>query len=165
MSNIEPVADGAPVAGWAPVVEDPRLEALLRPGAVMHRLATGAIWAEGPVWLPRDGSVLWSDVVNDRVLRWDRDGRVSVFLEPAEFHNGHTLDRDGSIVGLLAGSPAPRAPRPRRHAHPDRGPVPGHAVQLAQRRHRQVGRHDLVHRSALRHHERPRGPPGRVGDR
>ncbi len=85
------------------MVEDPRLEALLRPGAVLHRLATGAIWAEGPVWLPRDGSVLWSDVVNDRVLRWDRGGQVSVFLEPAEFHNGHTLDRDGSIVACSQG--------------------------------------------------------------
>ena len=77
MSKIEPIADGAPVADWAPLIEDPAMEALLRPGAVMHRLATGAIWAEGPVWLPQDGSVLWSDIVNDRVLRWYPEGRVT----------------------------------------------------------------------------------------
>ena len=81
MANSEPVADGAPVAGWAPVIEDPAFERLLRPGAVLRRLATGATWAEGPVWLPHDGSVLWSDVVGDRVLRWYPDGSVSVFLD------------------------------------------------------------------------------------
>ena len=103
MTNTEPVADGAPVAGWAPVIEDPAFERLLRPGAVLRRLATGATWAEGPVWLPHDGSVLWSDVVGDRVLRWDPDGSVSVFLAPAEFQNGHTLDHDGSIVACSHG--------------------------------------------------------------
>ena len=103
MPNIEPVADGAAIPGWAPVIEDPALAALLRPGAVLHRLATGATWAEGPVWLPHDGSVLWSDVVGNRVLRWDPDGRVSVFLADAEFENGHTLDHDGSIVACSHG--------------------------------------------------------------
>ena len=103
MSNAEPVADGAPVAGWAPVVEDPAMETLLRPGAVLHRLASGATWAEGPVWLPHDGSVIWSDVVGNRLLRRYADGRVSVFLDPAEFENGHTLDHDGSIIACSHG--------------------------------------------------------------
>ena len=79
------------------------MEALLRPDAVLHRLATGATWAEGPVWLPHDGSVLWSDVVGNRVLRWDPAGRASVFLADAEFENGHTLDHDGSIVACSHG--------------------------------------------------------------
>ena len=43
------------------------------------------------MWLPHDGSVLWSDVVGNRVLRWDPAGRVSVFLDDAEFENGHTV--------------------------------------------------------------------------
>ena len=103
MRNTEPIADGAPVAGWAPVIEDPAMLALLRPGAVLRRLATGATWAEGPVWLPADGSVVWSDVVGDRLLRWYPDGTVSVFLDPAEFENGHTLDHDGSIVACSHG--------------------------------------------------------------
>ena len=152
MPNVEPVADGAAIPGWAPVIEDPALAALLRPGAVLHRLATGATWAEGPVWLPQDGSVVWSDVVGNRVLRWDPDGRVSVFLADAEFENGHTLDHDGSIDRLLARPSAHRTPRPRRDAHADRRSLPGSALQLAQRRRRQVRRHDLVHGPALRHH-------------
>ena len=103
MPNVEPVADGAAIPGWAPVIEDPALAALLRPGAVLHRLATGATWAEGPVWVPQDGSVVWSDVVGNRVLRWDPDGRVSVLLADAEFENGHTLDHDGSIMACSHG--------------------------------------------------------------
>jgi gluconolactonase len=104
MLRSEPVADGAPVAGWAPLVDDRALESLLRPGAVLHRLATGAIWSEGPVWLPQDGSVMWSDIPNDRLLRWHPEGRVSVFLEPAEFENGHTLDHGGSIIACSHGN-------------------------------------------------------------
>jgi gluconolactonase len=103
MMNLEPVSDGAPVPGWSPIIEDPAFEALLRPGAVLHRLATGCVWAEGPVWMPDDGSVLWSDIPNDRVLRWDADGRVSVLMRPAEFHNGHVLDLDGSIIACSHG--------------------------------------------------------------
>lgn len=103
MLHLAPVADGAPLPGWAPVIEDPALVALLRPGAVLHRLATGCVWAEGPVWLPTDGSVLWSDIPNDRVLRWSPDGSVSLFLVPAGFQNGHTLDLDGSIIACSHG--------------------------------------------------------------
>ncbi len=103
MEHDEPVTDGEPIAGWAPILEDPAMETLLRPGAVMRRLATGATWSEGPVWLPGDGSLLWSDVVNDRLLRWYPDGRASVFLAPSEFQNGHTLARDGSIIACSHG--------------------------------------------------------------
>jgi gluconolactonase len=69
----------------------------------MQRLATGAYWSEGPVWLPADGSLLWSDIHNDRLLGWWPDGRVSVFLQPAEYQNGHTLDLDGTIVACSHG--------------------------------------------------------------
>ncbi|MFN8521430.1 MAG: SMP-30/gluconolactonase/LRE family protein [Chloroflexota bacterium] len=101
--GLEPVVDGGPVAGWAPVIDDQSFEALLRPGAVLRRLATGCVWAEGPVWLPADGSVLWSDIPNDRVLRWWPDGRVEVFLHPAEYQNGHVLDLDGSVIACSHG--------------------------------------------------------------
>lgn len=101
--GLDPIPDGAPVQGWAPIVEDPGLGPLLRPGATLHRLAIGCVWAEGPVWLPADGSVLWSDIPNDRVLRWTPDGAVSVALRPAEFQNGHTLDLDGSVIACSHG--------------------------------------------------------------
>ena len=101
--HAKPIADGTPVAGWVPVVEDPEFQPLLRPWAVMQRLATGATWSEGPVWLPHDGSVIWSDIPNDRLLRWHPEGGVSVFLEPAGFQNGHTLDHDGSTLACSHG--------------------------------------------------------------
>ena len=165
MSNVEPVADGAAIPGWAPIIEDPALAALLRPGAVLHRLATGATWAEGPVWLPHDGSVVWSDVVGNRVLRWDPDGRVvgapgGRRVRERPHARSRRVDR-----GLLARPSAHRTTGPRRDAHADRRSLPGSAVQLAQRRRRQVRRHDLVHGPALRHHEQPRGSPGRLRDR
>lgn len=103
MLDLEPLADDTPVEGWAPIIDDLAFDALLRPGAVMRRLATGCVWAEGPVWLPGDGSVLWSDIPNDRVLRWHADDGVSVILRPAEFHNGHVLDLDGSVVACSHG--------------------------------------------------------------
>jgi gluconolactonase len=103
MMNLEPVADDTPVDGWSPIIDAPAFETLLRPDAVLRRLATGCVWAEGPVWLPTDGSVLWSDIPNDRVLRWHPADGVSVFLRPAEFHNGHVLDLDGSIIACSHG--------------------------------------------------------------
>ncbi len=101
--GMPPIADGAPLSGWAPVIEDAAFQPLLRPAAVMHRLATGAVWAEGPVWLPADGSVLWSDIPNDRVLRWHPESGVSVALDPAEYQNGHALDHDGSVIACSHG--------------------------------------------------------------
>jgi gluconolactonase len=101
--GLEPVAVGDPLADWAPVIDDPAFAALLRPGAVMRRLVSGCVWAEGPVWLPQDGSVLWSDIPNDRLLRWHPDGRVEVAVARIDYQNGHTLDRDGSIVACSHG--------------------------------------------------------------
>jgi gluconolactonase len=95
--------DLGPVAGWAPVVEDPAFEALLRPGAVLRRLATGGTWFEGPVWLPDSDEVIWSDVVGNRLHRWHPDEGQSVFLEGSEHQNGHTLDLDGAILACSHG--------------------------------------------------------------
>jgi len=103
MRHLQPVSDGGPVSGWAPIAEQSAFEALLRPGAVLRRLATGCVWAEGPVWLPADGSVLWSDIPNDRLLRWHPDGRVALAHQGIEYHNGHTLDLDGSVVACSHG--------------------------------------------------------------
>ena len=91
------------------MVEDPAFNDLLRPGAVLRRLATGAVWSEGPVWLPRDGSVIWSDIPNNRVLRWHPTDGATVLLEAAEYQNGHTLDHDGSILACSHGRRRDRA--------------------------------------------------------
>ena len=62
-------------------------------------LFRGTRWAEGPAWFPAGRYLLWSDIPNDRVLRWDEtDGSVSTFLGPCGNHNGHTRDREGRLV-------------------------------------------------------------------
>lgn len=87
------------------VVNDARFERLVPSGARLERLADGFIWAEGPVWLPRDRTLLWSDIPNNRVLRWSAaDGTVTDFLRPSDFANGHTLDHDGRVLACEHGT-------------------------------------------------------------
>ncbi len=65
----------------------------------IERLYDGCRWAEGPVYVPAGRYVLWSDIPNDRMLRWDEmTGSVGVFREPAGYSNGNTLDREGRLV-------------------------------------------------------------------
>lgn len=69
------------------------------PGAEAVRLATGCVWAEGPLWLPREKRLRWSDIPNNRILEWDQaSNTVSVFREPAEYTNGRLLDAEGRVV-------------------------------------------------------------------
>lgn len=76
---------------------DARFERCVRPGAPIERLADGCKWAEGPAYL--DGGVVWSDIPNNRMLRWDEaSGAVSVFRAPSDFANGNTLDPQGHLV-------------------------------------------------------------------
>jgi len=79
---------------------DPRADSLARPGEALTRLATGAAWSEGPVWLHEDGSVLWSDIPNDRMLRWHADQGLTVWRERIDFVNGHTHEADGSLLHM-----------------------------------------------------------------
>jgi gluconolactonase len=67
--------------------------------AKVERLATGCRWAEGPVWFGDGRYLLWSDIPNDRILRWDEEtGAVSTFRKPSRNANGHTRDRQGRLV-------------------------------------------------------------------
>lgn len=79
------------------LIEDSRMEPLLRPGAELKMLCTGAIWSEGPVWWD-DGSVTWSDIPNNRMLKWSSGEGMSVFRSPSYHTNGHTRDREGRLV-------------------------------------------------------------------
>ena len=68
------------------------------------RLHTGCRWTEGPAYFPAGRYLVFSDIPNDRVLRWDElTGVVGVFREPAGFHNGHTVDRQGRLVSCEHG--------------------------------------------------------------
>jgi len=80
-------------------VLDASFNALRLPLAKLERLATGCRWAEGPVWCGDARGLLWSDIPNNRVLRWDEEsGAVSVWRRPSGFANGATRDRQGRLV-------------------------------------------------------------------
>lgn len=81
---------------------DERFHALLRPGATLERLYTGATWGEGPVYLP-DGRLVWSDIPGNRLLVWQEGRPVEEYLRPSHFQNGHTLDQEGRIVACSHG--------------------------------------------------------------
>jgi gluconolactonase len=67
--------------------------------AYIERVATGCRWAEGPVYVRDGGYLLWSDIPNNRIMRWNEDdGHVSVFRSPSNFANGNTRDREGRLI-------------------------------------------------------------------
>ncbi|WJY54436.1 SMP-30/gluconolactonase/LRE family protein [Streptomyces chengbuensis] len=68
-------------------------------------LYTGCRWAEGPIYLPAWRQVVWSDIPNDRMLRWDEEtGAVSVFRHSAGHTNGNTVDRQGRLITCEQGN-------------------------------------------------------------
>ncbi len=95
-------------AAWEPAqrIPDPAVE-ILDPSfakyrlasATVERVATGLRWAEGPVWFGDMGMLLFSDVVNDRIMRWEEgSGRLSVFRKPSSYANGNARDRQGRLL-------------------------------------------------------------------
>ncbi|MEV0978810.1 SMP-30/gluconolactonase/LRE family protein [Streptomyces sp. NPDC049915] len=71
----------------------------------LEKLYDGCRWAEGPLYVPAGRYVLWSDIPNDRLLRWDETtGAVGVFRTPAGHPNGNTLDREGRLITCEQGN-------------------------------------------------------------
>ena len=71
----------------------------------VEKLYTGGRWSEGPAWFAAGRYLLWSDIPNDRIMRWDEtDGSVSVFRQPSMYSNGHTVDLQGRLVSCEHGS-------------------------------------------------------------
>src|SRR5467141_2635625 len=67
--------------------------------AKVERIASGMRWAEGPVWFGDGRCLLWSDIPNNRIMRWEEEtGRVSVYRKPSNNANGNTRDRQGRLV-------------------------------------------------------------------
>ena len=80
-------------------VVDPRFRELAFPNVHLEQLYSGCRWAEGPAWFAAGRYLVWSDIPNDRVMRWDdTDASVSVFRHPAQNSNGHTVDLEGRLV-------------------------------------------------------------------
>ena len=90
----------------APFYPDPAVEILhpsfakyRLPLAAVERLSTGMRWAEGPVWFGDARCLIWSDIPNDRMLRWDEEtGATTIFRKPSHYANGNTRDRQGRLV-------------------------------------------------------------------
>jgi len=84
-------------AGFAPL--DPRFKSLYAGYGRVQRHWTGAIWSEGPAWFAPGRYLVWSDIPNNRMLRWSEPtGHVSVFREPSNNSNGNTVDNQGRLV-------------------------------------------------------------------
>jgi gluconolactonase len=104
---LHPLADAAEQAPKTPIrypdpaieVIDPRFSKYIIGSAAVERLYTGARWAEGPVWFGDGRYLLFSDIPNNRILRWLEDtGEISVFRSPSNYSNGHFRDRQGRLV-------------------------------------------------------------------
>ena len=85
-------------------VLDERFRSCFNRTSHVERLWTGARWTEGPVYFPAGRYTLFSDIPNDRIMRYDEtDGSVSVFRTPCNYANGHTVDRQGRLVSCEHG--------------------------------------------------------------
>ena len=73
--------------------------------ARVERLWTGGRWCEGPAWFAAHRTLVWSDIPNDRMMRFDEaTGHAGVFRVPARNANGNTVDRQGRLVTCEHGS-------------------------------------------------------------
>ena len=78
---------------------DPSFTKYRLPLAKVEKIAGGMRWAEGPVWFGDGRYLLWSDIPNNRLMKWEEEtGAVSVFRKPANNSNGNTRDRQGRLL-------------------------------------------------------------------
>jgi gluconolactonase len=83
---------------------DKRFEKYRITNTTIQRLWTGALWAEGPAWNGAGRYLVWSDLPNNRQMRWlEEDGHISVFRSPSEYSNGNTFDFEGRQVSCQHG--------------------------------------------------------------
>lgn len=102
------MSDYSSIDRWGPSVRypdpaiqalDPRFEKYWIKLSAVEKLASGCRWAEGPVWFGDGRYLLWSDIPNNRIMKWEEEtGAVSVYRKPTNFANGHTRDRQGRLV-------------------------------------------------------------------
>ncbi len=84
---------------------DERFGVAVKTTARLEHLYEGCRWAEGPAYFPAHRALVWSDIPNDRMLRYDEaTGQVGVFRSPAGYTNGHTVDGQGRLVSCEHGN-------------------------------------------------------------
>ena len=119
-----------------PAVEvlDPRFAKYQIISAAVERFYTGARWAEGPVWIGDGRYLLFSDIPNNRMLRWlEETGEVSVFRSPSNYSNGNTRDRQGQAAHLRTRHSPRHSNRTRRHHHGAHRWLSGQEAQRSER--------------------------------
>ena len=108
----QPAAPPSPPPSAGSVVEkDPGLKAIVPSDAKIEKLADGFIFTEGPIWVKEGGgTLLFSDIPNNRIMQWTPDGKVAEFRKPSGYtgppapegsyigSNGLTLDKDGRLT-------------------------------------------------------------------
>jgi ribose transport system permease protein len=130
------------------------------------RLWTGARWCEGPAWFGAHRTLVWSDIPNNRMLRYDEvNGTVGMFREPSNNTNGHTVDRQGRL--LSCEHLTRRVTRTEHDGSDHRAglALARQTIEFAERRGGAFGRRRVVHRPELRHPVGLRGPARRERNR
>ncbi|CDZ45886.1 SMP-30/gluconolactonase/LRE family protein [Neorhizobium galegae] len=84
-------------------IHDEAFRQLIVGSAAIEELYSDCRWAEGPVWFADLNCLIWSDIPNQRMMRWAPDGGVSVFRSPSNFVNGNTRDRQGRLISCEHG--------------------------------------------------------------
>jgi gluconolactonase len=80
-------------------IVDQRFRRYTVPIVWLEQLHTGMRWAEGPVYFADLRCLIWSDLPNNRLMRWEEEtGAVSIFRAPSNYSNGNTRDREGRLI-------------------------------------------------------------------
>lgn len=94
--------NGAPTTYFSDpdiLVVDPSFAPYVQPNSAIQRIWRGGLWVEGPAWSAEGRYLIWSDIPNDRQMRWlQDDGRVGVFRSPSNNSNGNTFDYQGRQI-------------------------------------------------------------------
>ena len=85
-------------------VFDPAFKSFVMGNAPVKNLAGGFDWTEGPVWFGDANCLLFSDIPNNRIMRWSPGAGVSTYRQPSNFANGHTRDPEGRLVSCEHGT-------------------------------------------------------------
>lgn len=83
---------------------DPLFSTYVLGNAPVKQLATGFDWVEGPVWFGDANCLLFSDIPNNRIMRWTPNNGISVYREPSNYTNGHTRDLQGRLISCEHGT-------------------------------------------------------------
>ncbi len=83
---------------------DPAFDSYILGNAPVKQIATGFDWVEGPVWFGDAGFLLFSDIPNNRIMRWTPGSGITTYRQPSNYSNGHTRDLEDRLVSCEHGT-------------------------------------------------------------